>query len=79
MKECLLLKKGIEKGVEQDINLKRNSLYPNQKQMKIQYKETLMCERCGKEVPKKAPTQKYCTRCSNIANREMTNLRRNKK
>lgn len=39
-------------------------------------KEMMNCEMCGKEIVRKAPTQKYCTRCSNIANREKTKARR---
>ena len=42
--------------------------------MKTEY---MRCEQCWKQIVRKNAKQKYCTRCSNKMNREMTNRRRN--
>jgi ribosome-binding protein aMBF1 (putative translation factor) len=41
--------------------------------------KTMKCEICGKEIQKRNSRQKYCIRCGNIANREKTKERQNKK
>ncbi len=38
--------------------------------------EMMNCEKCGKEIVRRNSVQKYCTKCSNIANREKTKARR---
>jgi len=41
--------------------------------------EMMKCEKCGKEIVRRNSVQKYCTKCSNLANREKTKARRVKK